>query len=117
MKIEIEYEDIEKLKKQLVFSQNEVAELKAKMSLLSEDKLKQDAVNLSERLLNDYLATIFDKLGLTTNNRPVNFECGLKAELGSSWWQSERLSVTIGATVTSEFKRAFLNIGVITDEI
>lgn len=116
MKIEIEFEEVEQLRKELYLARVESSELREKLNNLSEDKLKQDAVKLSERLFNDYMSAVFNGLGLQSDSWPISFDCDLTHKLGKEWWKSDRLKVNIGATVTSEFKRAFLNIGIITEE-
>jgi len=115
MKIEIELEEVERLKSQLQQREKEVNELEKKLKEFSEPELKQKAVRLSYRLFDSYMATVFKHLGFDEweKNRVV-FMDNLEHWIGKDWWNSDRISVELGANVTTKFKKAFLSIGIVT---
>jgi hypothetical protein len=115
MKIEIELEEVERLKHRLHTTQEELKELKFKLKSLSEDELKKQAVRLSYRLFQDYMKATFERLGLGEWEGTLVINNNLEHWIGKEWWTSERVSFEIGAEVTTKIKRAFLRIGIITD--
>lgn len=116
MKIEIELSEVEYLRSELEIRKTEVKELETKLKELSEIELKQRAVSLSWRLLDNYLAAVFTHLGFNNKNDTVIVKENLEHYLGKSWWNSERIKFELGATITTEFRTAFLKIGIIPKE-
>lgn len=113
MKVEVELHEIEALREELRNAKKESEYYKSELAKLDPNKLKDDAVRLSKGLLNSYIAAIFEKLGFEVDelNEPVRFKDDVQYHLGQAWYKSNRLEVEIGATITSNFKRAFLNLG------
>lgn len=115
MKIEIELAEVERLKSQLQQKEKEVKDLEAKLKELSELELKQKAVRLSYRLFDNYMATVFKHLGFEEWQRDsVIFKDNLEDLIGKDWWNSDRLTIELGASVTTKFNSAFLAIGILT---
>lgn len=117
MKIEIELEEVERLRSQLQQREIEVNELKEKIKELSEPELNQKAVKLSYRLFDNYMATVFKHLGFEEWSRnSVIIKDDLEHWIGKEWWNSDKITFEVGANVTTKFKTAFLSIGIITEE-
>jgi uncharacterized coiled-coil protein SlyX len=119
MKIEVEFSEMERLRSQVKEQERTIKRLEDQITELGEEKLKERAVRLSYRLFDKYVSAIFAKLGFdkTSWEGTVKFEGNLQYVLGKDWWnKAEDLTVEIGATVTENFRSAFLNIGVVPKE-
>lgn len=117
MKIEIEFEEVELLKMQLVQKQHLINQLESKLKELSEKELVEKAVRLSYRLLDNYLLAIFNRLGFEqTHQKAVVIHYDLEHWIGKDWWNSDRFTIELGADVSTKFKSAFLSIGVLTKD-
>ena len=115
MKIEVELAEVESLRSQLQQKEMEVNELEIKLKELSEPELKQKAVRLSYRLFDNYMAAVFKHLGFGEWQRDsVIIREDLEHWLGKDWWDSDRITVELGANVTTKFKSAFLSIGILS---
>lgn len=117
MKIEIELQEVERLRTQVLEQDAEIQELREKLSEINEGELKQRAIKLSKRLLDGYLATVFEKLGFDIkSDGNVIYDDYLEHYLGREWWKSDRIKVGVGANICHEFRRAYLKIGVLPKE-
>lgn len=116
MKIEIELEDVEQLKWEIAHQKEEIAKLKEELKNLDKKELHKQAVTLSKILFNDYMTAVFSKLGFHEGwqRDSVNFENNLEHWLGKDWWHSDRLTIGLRASISKEWKRAFLDMGIIT---
>ena len=115
MKIEIELSEVEALKWELQRTQTEKRQLEEKLKELSETELKAKAVRLSYRLFDNYMAAVFKHLGFEEWQREsVIVRDNLEHWIGKDWWNSDRITVELGANVTTKFKSAFLSIGILT---
>lgn len=117
MKIEIELSELEALRSQLQIIETEKRQLEEKLKKLSEPELKQKAVRLSYKLFDNYMATVFKHLGFEEWQRDsVIVRDNLEHWIGKDWWNSDRITVELGANVTTKFKSAFLAIGILTKQ-
>lgn len=118
MKIEIEYAEVENLKRQIERQEKEIKTLETELKSLDKNKLHSDAIELSRQMFNQYVTAIFAKLGFADRGYAcgVIFEDNLEHWLGKNWYTSDRLRITFGATVTETFKSAFLSLGIITKD-
>lgn len=115
MKIEIELSEVEALRSQLQNTKDEKRQLEEKLKELSETELKAKAVRLSYRLFDNYMAAVFKHLGFEEWQREsVIVRDNLEHCIGKDWWNSDRITVELGANVTTKFKSAFLSIGILT---
>lgn len=115
MKIEIELSEVEALRSQLQNTKDEKRQLEEKLKELSETELKAKAVRLSYRLFDNYMAAVFKHLGFEEWQREsVIVRDNLEHWIGKDWWNSDRITVELGANVTTKFKSAFLSIGILT---
>lgn len=122
MKVEIELNDLEALKLEALNKQSEIVQLKIKLNELDEHTLKQKAVDLSLRLLNDYLQCVFLSLGFDQKDEKNNdtiFRGSIKYKMPIYHmldfpWSNEfdRLNIQLGADITRQFRNAYLEIGV-----
>lgn len=117
MKIEIELEYIESLKRQLDDAKMEANGLREKLNSLNEKELREEAVRLSFRLFEDYLHATFTHLGFDQEGvSSVVVRENLEHWLGKSWYRSERVTFQLGATITTKMRKAFLQIGILMKE-
>jgi hypothetical protein len=117
MKVEIELQELQKLKTNILILEEDKEKLQRKIKELNEDELIRKAVDLSWRLFANYQNAVFEKLGFEQKEIiTIETTADLKKELGVSWWNSERLKFNLGAIVTNEYRKAFLKIGVIIKE-
>lgn len=123
MKVEIELADLESLKKQLSDSNALIEKLKYENSQFQKDKLVERAINLSYSFFEDYMKAVFKKLGfnypvssfMKSNERPaikysIDFDM-----LDEKWYQHGKLDIYLSAEITSQFKSAYLNMGVLAE--
>lgn len=116
MKVEVELGEIENLKNQISILEKENQKLSQRIQNLDEKKLMKDAVHLAEKMFNDVIHEVFSRLGFSKEQCPDYYGfCKLEDRLGERWWNSKRLKVTIGATITNEFREAFLKLGIKTE--
>ena len=117
MKIEIELEAVESLKREISMLQTDKRELEEKLKSLDESELKKQANDLARKIFCDVMHRVFDELGFEDRiwQNDVNFG-NLQHYLGNSWTSSERLNIELGATITNQFKGAFLRMGIKTEK-
>ena len=117
MKIEIEFGEVEILRDTIFKQKEEIKQLKEQLSLLDEKSLQDKAISLSFHLFETYIAAVFQRLGLEPmHGESVRIPDSLNHYLGADWWRRGRLEITLGANVTSRFKKAFLNLGIVSKE-
>jgi hypothetical protein len=117
MKIEIEFGEVEILRDTIFKQKEEIKQLKEQLSLLDEKSLQDKAISLSFHLFETYIAAVFQRLGLEPmHGESVRIPDSLNHYLGADWWRRGRLEITLGANITSRFKKAFLNLGIIFKE-
>jgi len=116
MKIEIEASDFEQIRAEAADLRARNKELLDALIALDEHKLREDAVLLAQRMFDDACAAVFEKLGFEQNQSvySVSFE-NLEYSLGERWKKRERLSVTLGAEITTEFRKAFIKLGIVPE--
>lgn len=79
--------------------------------------MKKQANDLARKMFGDVMHRVFDELGFEDRIWLNDIDFGnLQHYLGKNWWNSDRLDITLGATVTNHFKGAFLKMGVKTDK-
>lgn len=116
MKVEVELGEIENLKNQISILKKENQKLSQIIQNLDEKKLKEDAVYLAEKMFVDVINTVFSRLGFAKDESIYYNDFNkLQERLGERWWSSERLDVTMGATITNQFREAFLRLGIKTE--
>jgi hypothetical protein len=116
-KIEIELDELQQLQKQKELLENENSTLKKKVNDLDEDVLVNKSIDLAERLFNDYVRTVFEKLGMNDGNEGGVQMYRVRHELGDLWHKrKDRIKIELSAHVLKEWKQAYLSIGVISRE-
>jgi len=117
MKIEIEFEEVEALRRKLRAQEDKIDLLEKTIQSLSAHELRKKSLSLSYALLDRYLEGIFNKLGFENRpNESFRAAYNLNHYLGEDWPNSDKLEVVIGANITNKFKRAFLELGIKTNE-
>lgn len=117
MKIEIELQEIESIKKGNDSLKKEIEKLKIELKSLDKEELRKQAVDLSRQMFENVVHRVFKELGFEkpfTLSNDINFR-QLEHWLGKDWWVHQDLEVEIGATITNKFKRAFLKLGIKTE--
>ena len=113
MKIEIEFEAVESLKREISMLQKDKIELEEKLKSLDESELKKQANDLARKIFGDVMNRIFEELGFEDKTWLNDVDFGnLQHYLGANWWNSERLNIELGVTIINQFKGAFLRMGI-----
>lgn len=115
MKIEIEFEEVEALKKTILSHESTIRELKKELRKLSKEELESAAYSLAEKLASKYISKIFQTLGFDKEswfNNAIDFGDNQISSLRSM--ELKDLDITIGANITEKFRKAFLRIGIKT---
>lgn len=117
MKIEIELEAVESLKKDLAHKEEQIKKLEAELKALDSKTLKEQAVDLSKMMFDNYMSTVFRHLGFDNDTGgwrrgSVDWKDDLEHWLGKNWYDSERLEINIGANISKHWRSAFLSLGI-----
>ena len=114
MKIEIEFEEVEKIRRYNKQMEEKLEELGEKLRSLEEPKIKERIVNGSKVLFRAYFEKVASELGMDPAAwESVRFD-GLEHWVGAEWWKSDLIQVTLSANITSEWRSIFLSLGVKT---
>ena len=115
MKIEIELEELESIKRRLEVSELEKQKIQKEMELLGEDYLVGKALDLSYSMFKKYIKFVFKELGFNDDSE-VYVDQSLRRMFIAQWYNKpEQIDLKIGATITNKFKHAVLSIGVKPD--
>lgn len=117
MKIQIEFEEVEAIRRRLEYVEGENNRLEKELAALDQRQLKENAIKLSKTLFNEYMSAVFKSLGFNAwIDRGVQFNIHHDM-LDKPWQRRDDLEVTVHASVSKEFRSAFLNIGVVPQEV
>lgn len=115
MKVEIELSYIEALKKQINELEKENARMSDELKSLMPEELRKQAGALAIDMLKEINSKVFKELGFDSDPfGDVRFKENVVHFLGEDWFKSDRLYVELGATITTEYKNAFLRLGIKT---
>ncbi|MFH2144235.1 MAG: hypothetical protein ABIJ97_17545 [Bacteroidota bacterium] len=116
MKIEIEIEEIEKLKRTIneLYAKNSA--LEGKIEQLKPVELKQKAVMLALNLTGTYLNATFKALGFNEKIDSLDYVFQLNENfndlLDARVWEFPALDVKLNIHITEAMKNAFIKIGI-----
>lgn len=118
MKIEIELEEVERLRRELRETKDQLRQAEEQLKAISPETMTRKAKSISIRLFEEYMEAAFAKLGFGPwQGQAVHFEYFIEQKLKNDpWWKSDQVKMNISAFVTDEFRDAFLRIGVIPKE-
>jgi hypothetical protein len=111
MKIEIEFEEVENLKKQLERSEKRINELEILIKGLSPEELKKASSDLALKMFYQFTKKIFTEIGISCSFDSLHFE-NLPHYLGQKWYESDKIEITFGAVITNKYKSAILRLGI-----
>lgn len=112
MKIEIEYEEVESLRKQIEFLMEERDRLQAEIKDLRPEELKRDADHYAHAVVKKCLSKIFASLGFEERSSDIHFDDSTSYSR-KEWWKRDDIKIELGASVAESFRYAFLRIGVV----
>lgn len=117
MKVEIELQELDRIREERNNYMKEADDLRKKLTDLDEKKLIARAEQLSYYLFDCYMEAVFRELGATHHWEAgsVVFTGDIRSRFQKDWWNCERLKVDVGAQIIGEFWAAFLRIGVNLD--
>ena len=115
MKVEIEYSEIESLHNEINRLKKTIKEQSDKLSSMDERVINENIEKLAFIMFNSCMRCVFEKLGFNDEFQAIKYETDLNHYIGKNWWESDRIEVELGAVITTNFKRAFLNLGIKTD--
>ena len=115
MKIEIEFEEVERLRSQNTALEDKVSELKNKIQELNPEFLEERAIDLANQMFEEMTTAVFEKLGfdkkVMTFQKSIEFDRAILYKTGNKWWANKELHVNVGANISKEYRRAFIRIG------
>jgi hypothetical protein len=121
MKIEIEFEEVEALRRRLQGIETEKRNLIEKLKGFDESAIKDRIRMGAEKMFRDMVYSLFvNHLGFTSPQ--LAFDESVRMDnmnhwVGENWWSKpEKIKFTFGAVITNEMKRVFIEIGVKVDE-
>lgn len=119
-KIQIELDDLNRLQKENENLRIEVQELKDYVRETSERELLKKALNLSFKMMNEYMVEVFDHLGF--DNKKYEKSAVILHEttdwfVQNTYFNKPRITVTLDARITKEFRTAFIYLGVIPKKV
>ncbi len=116
-KVEIEMSELKKMQDEISQLKEDNMQLIEDLSKLDENTLKEQAVDLSYRLFNNYMEAVFEKLGFEPMNGYAVYDVKyLPTRLGENWYaggENLDIKVGLGVYVVDQFRSAFLKIGVV----
>lgn len=118
MNVTIDSEQLKHLQDTNARQQKEIQELEEKITSLQFDKIEIEIVQYSWMLFEKYIEAVFEKLGFDKDKyKSVIGTHGLKQGYGrtnfDTWFEEEGIYLYLSVDIDNEFKRAFLNLGVI----
>lgn len=111
MKIEIELEEIEKLRKEVSDLKAQNERQRKELYEFNQNNLIEKAVKLSQELTDKCIKKIFEGLGFTYSSIDHKCRFRIRDDDGKYWWDSDKTEIEIRAEVSTNFKNAFLTIG------
>ena len=112
MKIEIEFEEVERLKYKINSLTKDNSELEERLKSVSEVELHNEAVQIAQKMFTLIIEKVYIELGFTYDQYSTKSFAEMEHWLGEKWWESTQLSVELGAYITKDFKGAFLALGI-----
>ncbi len=119
MKIEIELSEIEALRRDADNARKEVDSLRHQIEYMQKDNLESKAIRLGEYLCNEYLKGIFVALGFTLDGwdrKVVDLPSDYTME-GKWFKEPKNVKVNLSASISEQFKKAFIRVGLDTDKM
>lgn len=121
MKIEIEFQEVERLRDEVRTQAGTIIQLKEELKSLDKKEIENKAVYLSMELFVEYMNLTFEKLGFKGDSmgfdKAVIFPENVNHWLGKQWYKKrDEIKVTLNAFITEEYRKAFLNMGIITKD-
>jgi len=112
MKIEIELEEIESLRKQIADLTRSKEFTEKRLYEARIEEMENKAIKLSRKLFNKYMQATFKALGFDDNSfgDVVDFDLGYNQD--KKWFEQD-ITVTLSASVSEHFRRAYMTIGLL----
>lgn len=113
MKITVDIKEIELLNQIITELKKENQDLQNQLKIVDPQEMREQAMTLAQNIFISSFEKICEKLGFicSTNMFDIDFK-QLESRLGKKWWESEKLDIKVGATLTTDFKNAFIRMGV-----
>ena len=116
MKVEVEYYEIENLQKENAELRKENQELNERLNMFNPDQLEKEQIELAQAMFTSVLERVFIDIGYTSSLKEPNIDFTyLQYKLGKQWYDSPKLDITVGASISNKFKKAFIDLGIDTD--
>lgn len=113
MEIKIDSDDLTRLKNKIYTLEKEKKELADQLKALNPEELREQHTRLANKMFDDVMERVFKELGFEYFRRGATAEfTELDHWLGKNWIYSDRLTIKLGATITSEMRGAFLALGI-----
>ena len=113
MRVTVDIKEIELLNQIITELKKENQDLQNQLKFVNTQEMRKQAITLAENMFISSFEKVCEKLGFkcSTNMFDIDFR-QLESRLGKNWWESEKLDIKVGATLTTEFKTAFIRLGV-----
>jgi hypothetical protein len=113
MKIEIELQEVEKLKQTIKVLEEKLTIAEIKLEAFDEKQIDYKIKETAYNLFNNYMGLVFRELGFGKwNSRYVDFNDDVEHWLGKRWYDTDKVSVEVRAVVSNKFKAMLLLLGV-----
>jgi hypothetical protein len=121
MKIEIDAQDLFALKTEVQDQKETIKRLEAELYALNpnvlKDKIERQIKSEAWKLFESHIDAVFKKLGFKDSNRGViEVDCGFWNHNREKYINGEEVVASLGARIESEFRAAYLRLGIKTDE-
>jgi hypothetical protein len=112
MKIEIEYEDVERIRQELAFAQQEIQRLNKELDKRSDENVKRCATSLAGHMFDAAFTAIAKDLGMDYNGFGRGVEFSRIGEFDELEYQIVNpYKATVSATVSNEYRGLFVSLG------
>jgi len=118
MKIEIELEEVERLRRRVKSLESIEKKLELEIREAQIPKLREDATELAEGMFKKVWFIVCDKLGMDKGTHNSISFSGLERQLGNSWYDwHDKITVNISTSVGKEWMSALIRLGVKEEKI
>jgi len=120
MKIEIDLEEVERLREGIKMRDLHVKSLEARIEQLNKQELERKAFELAKKIFQKFMNKVFTSLGFEDRGasweRCVEFPDDGMFNINKHWFEEhQKINVHIGANISDNYRTAFMRLGIDTN--